>query len=144
MTDEPIITDFDSMIQDEHHQLLKAALPYMQPNGQKFISFYVKFQELRNTFSLFSEEENTLSACSSGKRNLSPIEMLSDIRKFCPKKDQETIDSLLNFINMYTLYNKYNQAFGGNEKPEDKVDQLKNMLTPEQKSILEAYMSRMS
>ena len=144
MNEEPIITDFDNMIQDEHHQLLKAALPYIQPRGQRFLSFYVKLQELRNTFNLFREEENTLTACASEKRNLSPLEMLSDIRKFCPKKDQETIDSLLNFINMYTLYNKYNQTFGNMDKAEDKAEQLKSMLSPEQKSFLESYMSRMS
>lgn len=144
MSEEPIITDFDNIIQDEHHQLLKAVLPYMQPNGQKFISLFVKFKELRNTMTLFQDEENNLSACSAGKRNLSPIEMLSDIRKFCPKKDQEAIDSLLNFINMYTLYNKYNQAFSSNSTSDDNIERLKSMLSPEQKNMFETFISNMS
>ena len=144
MNEEPILTEFDGMIQNEHHQLLKAALPYMQPNGQRLISFIVKIQELRNTFSLFNETENTLSACSNGKRNLSPLEMLADIKRFCPKHDQETIDSMLNFINIYSMYNKYNQAMSNMDKSGDNIDSLKNMLTPEQRNIFETYMSQLS
>lgn len=144
MNEEAIITEFDNMIQDEHDQLLKATLPYVHPSGQRILSFYVKFKELMNTFKLFKEEENTLSACSSGKKNLSPMEMLSDIRKFCPAKDREQIDTLLNFINMYTLYNKYSQAFNNNDKQEDSFSQLSNLLSPEQKSMLEGLMSKMS
>ena len=144
MNDEPILTEFDGMIQNEHHQLLKAALPYMQPAGQKLISLLVKLQELHNTFLLFQETEGPLHACSTEKRNLSTLEMLSDIKRFCPKRDQETIESMLNFINMYNLYNTYSQAMSGMDASGDPVSQLKNMLTPEQRSLFESYMSQMS
>ena len=60
MNDEPMLTEFDGMIQNEHHQLLKAALPYMQPAGQRLISLLVKLQELRNTLLLFQETEGPL------------------------------------------------------------------------------------
>ena len=70
--------------------------------------------------------------------------MLADIKRICPKRDQETIDSMLNFINMYNLYNTYSQAMSGMDASGDPVGQLKNMLTPEQRSLFENYMSQQS
>ena len=49
--------DLDSLIGDNHLQMMKAALPYMSVTEQRFISLFVKFNELRRTVQLFEDEE---------------------------------------------------------------------------------------
>ena len=47
-------TALDQMVSNDRGQLLKAAVPYLSPQGQRMISIFSKLQELRNTIALFS------------------------------------------------------------------------------------------
>ena len=60
--------DLDSLIGDNHLQMMKAALPYMSVTEQRFISLFVKFNELRRTVQLFEDEEvAAMGICSTGE-----------------------------------------------------------------------------
>ena len=60
--------DLDSLIGDNHLQMMKAALPYMSVTKQRFISLFVKFNELRRTVKLFEDEEvAAMGICSTGE-----------------------------------------------------------------------------
>ncbi len=148
MSDEST-TSFDTLIQNNQLRIIKAALPYISLSDQKLLSVYVKVLELRNTISLFQRDEDSLSACSLQKEDGSFLELLQDIRKYCPPDKQEAIDQILNFANMYQMYQTY-QALSKDmerersENPDfDTMDQLKSMLSPEQKNIFETYLSSM-
>lgn len=140
--DHPTST-LDQLIQNDRIQMIKAALPYFHLSEQRFLSLYIKLQELQNTMSLYQQDEDTLSACSLRKEDVSIFEMLQDIQKYCPKREQESIEQILNFINVYQMYQTYQSASAqfNNGNSEETMEQLKGMLSPEQRSIFETYLA---
>ena len=89
------LTDLDYLTGNHHLQMMKASLPYMNVPEQRFISLYVKFNELRRTVDLFENEEvASMGICSAGERtgrSASPLEMLNTIKPFGSPREQDFI-----------------------------------------------------
>lgn len=163
--------DLDSLIGDNHLQMMKAALPYMNVPEQRFISLYVKFNELRRTVSLFEGGEvAAMGICSAGEsaqKTFSPIDMLSVIKPFGTPHEQDFIDLIMNFFQGFKLAGAYadkvpestvrdpEPAENMGRQPERprqssspmgrmSFDQLKNFMPPEQQSKLETMQMMMS
>ncbi len=149
MSEQSNTTSFDNLIQNNQLRILKAALPYIQLSEQRLLSVYVKILELKNTMELFNKDEGTLSACSLQKENASILDLLQDIRKYCPPDKQDAIDQILNFANMYQMYQTYQTLSKDFEREKkenpdlDTMEQIKSMMSPEQQSIFETYLSGM-
>ncbi len=147
MNDQSDIDSFDTLIQTNRLQILKTALPYISLSGQRFLSVCVKILELKNTMALYQQDEASLSACSLQKENGNILDLLQDIRKYCPADKQESIDQILNFANMYQMFQTYQSMTqemeeAQNENPNfNKMEHLKSMLPPEQRNIFETYLS---
>lgn len=102
--------DLDSRIENNHLQMMKAALPFMNVPQQRFISYFVKFNELQRTINLFEDEEvATMGICSAGDRQSpdSPIEMLNAIKPFASQSEQDQIDLILNFFQGFRIAGAY-------------------------------------
>ena len=98
--------DLDSLIGDNHLQMMKAALPYMNVSQQRFISYFVKINELQRTVNLFEDGEvAAMGICSAGERNRSdaPIEMLNTIKPYADPAEQDFIDLIINFFQGFKL-----------------------------------------
>ena len=102
MTDESTmkLTDFDYLIGDHHLQMVKAAIPYVNVTGQRFLSFFVKLRELQRTVSLFREEQvGAMGICAPGDgQKGSPLEIMKAIRPYGNTQEQDLIDMLCNFL----------------------------------------------
>lgn len=122
-TDSYKLTDLDYLIGDHRLQMLKAALPFLSIPQQRALSLAVKFQELRRTYRLFSDEETaSLGVCSldAPPKNGSPKEMLKAIRPYGNPREREVIDMAQNLMDGQTP-----------------MEQLMRLLSPEQQSRLE-------
>lgn len=171
MNDEQDIreNDLDSLIGDNHLQMMKAALPYMNASQQRFISYFVKVNELRRTITLFEDEEvAAMGICSVGERNKpdSPIDMLNTIKPFANPSEQDFIDLVINIFQGFKLAgfssdqvpsstipvqaqsegpskqannNRQNNPFG--RMP---LEQIKNFMPQEQQSRFETMQLMMS
>lgn len=53
----------DTLIQDRHLEMVKAAIPYLDNSRQKNMAMLVKFMELQRTMALFQNPENDLKMC---------------------------------------------------------------------------------
>lgn len=98
--------ELDSLIGDNHLQMMKAALPYMNVAQQRFISYFVKVNELQRTINLFEDGEvATMGICSAGEKNQpdSPIDMLNTIKPFANQDEQDLIDLAINFFQGFRL-----------------------------------------
>ena len=102
MTDESTmkLTDFDYLIGDHHLQMVKAAIPYVNVTGQRFLSFFVKLRDLQRTVSLFREEQvGAMGICAPGDgQKGSPLEIMKAIRPYGNTQEQDLIDMLCNFL----------------------------------------------
>ncbi|WP_077611129.1 hypothetical protein [Clostridium sp. Marseille-P2415] len=112
--------DLDSLVGDNHLQMMKAALPYMSVSQQRFISFFVKFNELRRTINLFEEGEvAAMGICSAGEREKpeSPIEMLNTIKPYANPSEQDFIDLIINFFQGFKLAGSYSESVPSSTVP---------------------------
>lgn len=151
-----LLNSFNSKIGQHQIQLMKAAIPYFNIEEQKLIHIFIQVQELTNTLALFHSKSN-IQMCAAEHKEVSLVEMLSDLKEYCYDSEKETIDMILNFMNIFEMYNTYNDLFGmmdlgGGEEPSTNsktnsnsnstpfsLDVLKGMLTPEQQSMLDTY-----
>lgn len=91
------LTDFDYLVADPHLQMIKAAIPYMQPPQQRIISMYVKIQELNHTRSLFSGGEvSAMGVSPTGNQKPTPVEMLQAMKPYAGPKERDIIEMLEN------------------------------------------------
>ncbi|MGN0158160.1 MAG: hypothetical protein ACI39W_03315 [Brotaphodocola sp.] len=101
------LTELDYMIADPNIQMMKAAVPFMLPPQQRFLSIMIKLQELNRTMALFRGGDVTaMGISSSSPSNTSPLEMLQAIKPFAGPKEREFIDTLENLqIMMQAMQN---------------------------------------
>lgn len=104
------MTPLDEEVSREPIQIIKAALPYAPPSGQRFLSIFAKALELQNTISLMSNPQNAVSICSVQPEQAQPLEMLNNIRQFVSGETGEKIDELLNTLAMVQMLDLFNDT----------------------------------
>lgn len=98
------MTAFDEMVSDGQLQMMKASMPYLSGNGQRFLSLYTKFLELKHTLDLFSRPGTDMAACEQpAPEAANPVNMLNDIRRFCDPQTQKNIDQMMNMMVMIQM-----------------------------------------
>lgn len=96
-----------------HMEMLKAALPYVPPENRHAMEILLQADSLVNL--AMQPPEADLSGCSiDGSGEIQPFipdpeAMLMDIRKFCNKKESETIQVFLNFLHADKLFKSYRE-----------------------------------
>lgn len=162
--------DLDALIGDGHLKMMKAALPYMNVPEQRFISLFVKFNELQRTIQLFETEEvAAMGICSAGentRKQFSPLDMLSTIKPFANAAEQDFIDLIVNIFQGFRLAGAASEPVPGSTVKDQETqengkrqaasrqssnplgrlpfDQLKNFIPPEQQSRLETMQMMVS
>ena len=98
----------DTLIQSRELQMLKAVVPYLQESRQKMFSMAIKMIELQRTMQLFDAESEMqaeeLHICSNESESERMRHMLNALREYCTPKEQETIDTIINFFDMFSSY----------------------------------------
>lgn len=98
------MTDLDQMVSDDRIQILKAAIPYVSPNGQRILSIYSKVQELQNTIRLLPKDNGDMRICGSdAEASMPPLEILNEIRPFCSESVQKNIDQIIQIFAMLQM-----------------------------------------
>lgn len=101
-------TALDQMVGSDTGQLLKAAVPYLPHKTARICSIYAKIQELQNTLTLFSAGK-PYGEMNAASTPVSPLEALSDIRRFCFGNSRRQLDSLINVLSMAEMIKVMNQ-----------------------------------
>lgn len=102
-------TALDQMIGSDRDQMMKAAIPYLPPEGQRVLAVYEKMMELKNTIFLFSGTGNRVSACAAGSP-AEPLEMINDIRRFCYGQSRDKLDRVVNMMAIVEMMQVLNQS----------------------------------
>ncbi|MGN0312341.1 MAG: hypothetical protein ACI4CC_06155 [Lachnospiraceae bacterium] len=100
------MTTFDSLLQSNRLQMLKAAIPYMSGSSRKTLSILTKYLELSKTIQMSSDENSALCMCSasSDDKKETTISMLQEIKPYCTEKEKESVDFFIDFLQMYGTY----------------------------------------
>ena len=107
MEQESYKTEYDEHIQTRELQMLKSMLPFVNNKNQMTLAMLIQYIEFQNTLKMFQTNTDVLSAASftneSDRRNA----MLQTMRRFCTPKERETIDNILNIINVIENYESF-------------------------------------
>ena len=108
MQEDPLktMTTFDSILQSRQLQMMKAAIPYMPKKTQKMFSVFTKYFELIKTIEMNHKEDSALSMCSITTENskVKLLSLLQEIRPYCNKTENETIDLIVDVFQMVEAY----------------------------------------
>ncbi|WP_367565517.1 hypothetical protein [Lacrimispora sp.] len=166
----PRVNDLDALIGDNHLHMMKAALPYMSVPQQRYFSFFIKFNELSRTISLFEDGEVAamgLSAPAEKEQSEFPIDMLNTIKPFGSPSEQDLIDLIINFMQGFKMAGAFSDPVPGStipvqaqsdgqSRPQNhqrqnnnpfgrmSLEQIKNFMPPEQQSRFETMQLMMS
>lgn len=100
------MTKFDSILQSQRLQMIKAAIPYLSNDSQKIFSILTKYLELMRTITLSNDSNFALQICSVTEENQSvkTQSLLKEIRPYCTKNESDTIDMIIDILQMYDTY----------------------------------------
>ncbi len=102
MNRQPPFTEFDYRIADPQIQMMKAAVPYMPPSQQRFLSVLIRVQELNRTMSLFRGGDLAAMGLSQNDaQKTSPMEMLQAIKPYAGVREREMIEMMENLQIMF-------------------------------------------
>lgn len=96
-------TLFDNLLQNSQLQTMKLLLPFLPAANQKMMVLLIKFLELKYTMEFF-RKGNVLNICSASDENASPIDKIAAMKDYLPKKEQETIDNIINMMSAMELF----------------------------------------
>lgn len=100
-------TALDQMVSSDQGQLLKAAVPYLPPQGQQMLSVYSKLQELFNTIRLFSPDRQGMQSCAAAASD--PLEILQDLRRFSYGHSRQMLDRTADMITLIEIMKVINE-----------------------------------
>lgn len=100
-------TALDQMVSSDQGQLLKAAVPYLPPQGQQMLSVYSKLQELFNTIRLFSPDRQGMQSCAAAASD--PLEILQDLRRFSYGHSRQMLDRTADMIALIEIMKAINE-----------------------------------
>lgn len=136
------MTPFDSMVSTQQMQTIKLLLPYVPPARQRFLAVYVKFMELTRTIEVFHNPGHNIHSQGFESEQLSAADILGKIRPYMPEGSADTIDMILNILNMMDMASAFqNMDMSGNssEGGLNPMDLMKGMLSPEQQDMFDMY-----
>lgn len=102
------MTPLDQMVCQDHLQMLKAAIPYLPRNNQKFLSIYAKLMELSHTVSYYQQPQPEIAKMEASP-SVQPMEMLQELRKYMSGPTKSKIDQLLFACNTIQLMQMYQE-----------------------------------
>lgn len=85
-------------------QMYKAIIPYLPRTMQKNCILMIKMMEMNNLMSYYN---SPMSACSAPPENVTPEELLSEIRQYGSETQNQQIDQMLNLLSALKLYQAY-------------------------------------
>lgn len=100
---------YDDMVQTRNIKMLKSIVPFLDFRTQKPAAILIQYLELQNANTAFSKPDNSLAACSIPEGTDRRNAILGAIRQYCTPKEQETIDTVLNFFTVMENYDMFTQ-----------------------------------
>lgn len=105
-----MLTALDQIANQNHLQLIKAAVPYIASENQKMISVFIKMIELHNIMNFYNHSSFSVNACSTQTEQPGMLDILADIRNYCEGAEQEFLDQWIQIISAMELYSVFAQA----------------------------------
>lgn len=107
--DEEKMTSLDRMIAEDQLQMLKAAIPYLNPKIQPTLSVMAKAMELNRTIRLFQQPSELTAMSSPVQPKADPLELLSELSQYATGERKETLDNMISTLSAFMMIQTYQE-----------------------------------
>lgn len=111
-------TLFDSMLTNRNLQILKAVLPYIDYDTGKSLGIYIKFQELKNSFSInpgsyiIKDKNGNYKAMNCDKPlDFSTLYLI--VKDYLTTDEQEMFETFIGMMDMFSMDNEAKESMFG-------------------------------
>lgn len=148
------INAFDTLFSNNHIQMLKILLPYMDNQFQKYLAIYIKFLELQCAISFLKERPFPLCGCMESDSKKDPEVIIKKLLPLCTKKEKEQMTQILSLFQSINQYQEISRTMemmkefmpemshsegGESGSSPDISSLLMNMLSPEQQEMFQMF-----
>ncbi len=98
------ITAFDTLFSDNHIQMLKVILPYMDNQTQKSMAVYIKFLELNYTLRFYKKRPYSLCGVVRQEPQRDFMTMCTELLPFCSKEEKRQIEQIRSIMQNMDMY----------------------------------------
>ncbi len=109
MEEDSKFTPYDEILQTKELQMLKTIIPYVNKPARRQLSFIIQYMSMLNSMKVLSEEP-ALSIAENENPTDKTRSLLSELKKYCTPKEQDTIENILNIITLLDSKEIYDQA----------------------------------
>ena len=88
------ISAFDTLFSNNHIQMLKVLLPYMDNQFQKYLAIYIKFQELQVALNFVRKRPYPLCGCMIRPDDTDPAQVVKRLLPLCTKEEKEQLNQI--------------------------------------------------
>ena len=153
------ILAFDTLYTTNHMKILKLLLPYLEPEHQKKLAIFIKWQELMFTLNFFKQYSASLYSSDFKKRKKLELNTLLPLLiPYCSESEKSIISQFSQIQNMMHMMEEMQQympmiqqfmsSMSGENSPEgmfdsndnNMMDMLKNMMSEEQQAMFSMFM----
>lgn len=114
-----VLTEFDEKTIGQSTQMLKALIPFLEPEQQRMFGLMVRIMEFNMTLDYFNRHR--IAACAFTPR--CKQDMLSELKNYCSPEERKQLDMMLGMIKASQLQAAFAQA---SEQPNDGDDCCKD------------------
>lgn len=147
--------NIDNFVNNKELNILKAVLPHLPSNIQRFMAIYIAMKELSNIFALLNAvNSNSFESNCNDNTNLDIEKILDAVKKHLDPSEAEAIDNYIGIMNMMKIMNEMSafedenssgcrdtssndDSSNSNSSGGMNFDILKSMLSPEQSAIFD-------
>ena len=153
------IQAFDTLYTTNHMKILKLLLPYLEPEHQKKLAIFIKWQELVFTLKFFKQYSASLYSSDFNKsKKLDLNTLLPLLTPYCNETEKNIISQFSQIQNvMHTMENmqqylpiiqQFMSSMSGegnfsgmlHSDTNNMMDMLKNMMSEEQQTMFSMFM----
>lgn len=153
------ILAFDTLYTTNHMKILKLLLPYLDPEHQKQLAIFIKWQELIFTMNFFKQYSASLyNSDFKKKKELNLNVLLPLLTPYCNESEKAILSQFSQMQNMMHMMEEMQQYMpmvqqfmssmsgenniGGmfNSNDNNMMDMLKNMMSEEQQAMFSMFM----
>lgn len=152
--DHDPIQAFDTLFSNNHIQMLKLLLPYMDNPMQKQLAIYIKILELQCAFSFFRKRPFPLCGCMDHSDEKNPEIIIRKLLPLCTKEEKKDLEQILSIMQSMNQYQEMMKAMefmkeimpetgtsnGADATPaSDMSNLLMSMLSKEQQEMFQMF-----
>ncbi|NBH83325.1 hypothetical protein D7X88_10790 [bacterium C-53] len=137
-----MVFDFETVRTNSRLNILKAILPFLDRDMQKFLSIYILIQELMLTISFFQDQKHHFSFYE----NISCFydKIMNDL----PDDQKNKIGQMKQMMDAFEMMNAMNAMAGafenGEAQQDNNTDFLMSFLSDDQKAMFDMFSSTMN